>query len=154
MFTNDNPLNSVDPLGLKDKKILKTKSKIVFYPVPVGINGEITIKNVINAVYVATPFSKTLVSLTFGNKTTSYGKGISSDNQVEIKLTSYVNETLGGHKVKVGTITFKVSVCCGDSSSPEYDPGTEEVISPEPMVGLASNQNSVTIAVAYSTPAH
>jgi hypothetical protein len=154
VFVDDNPLNSVDPLGLKNKKILKTKSEVVFYSVPVGINGEVKIKNVINALYVATPYSKTLVSLSFGNKTASYGTGISSDYPVDIKPTLYIIETLGGHKVKVGTVTFNVSVCCGDSTSPEYDPGTEEIISPEPAVGLTSYQNSVTFAVAYTTPAH
>ncbi len=58
VFVNDDPLNATDPLGLDGKQsIQKFRIATTQYIVPVGILGKITIKNVVDEGYIATPYS-------------------------------------------------------------------------------------------------
>jgi hypothetical protein len=66
VFTNDDPLNAEDPLGLGNKQA-KLRLVTKAYSVPVGVLGEIIVKNVVGKLEIATPTSTTMVSLELNN---------------------------------------------------------------------------------------
>ena len=152
LFTNDNPLNATDPLGLG--KLIKLRLVVKAYSVPVGVLGVITIKNVHGKIAIDTPFSKSMISLQFNSKTTTYANGISAFNPVYLSSAprSRFTATVDGHHVEEATFVLYASVFGGDYSPGEFDPGIERVIPPSPAETAISYQKSVTFEVVYYTP--
>jgi RHS repeat-associated protein len=154
VFTNDDPLNAEDPLGLGNKQA-KLRLVTKAYSVPVGVLGEIIVKNVVGKLEIATPTSTTMVSLELNNlngNVKTYPNGISGFKPLYLAPTGNVFSTKVDGEPESNFVVY-ASVFGGNPAPGEWDPGPEEIIEPTPAISALSYRESVTFEVAYLTPA-